>query len=156
LTPPQPNEPAPLLGGLMRNVMSAFAAFSGKPEQGREQLALVRQSPAPSNAPAELSVETPLPPPRPADLGPPAAAPPPDVAEAPPSAVPVEPAAPPQNLEASKASVRISEASPPLARPVALTYSYGRQQTPYRLPEIITGSQPILPTGFGAYADLRR
>jgi hypothetical protein len=56
----------------------------------------------------------------------------------------------------SKESVRISEASSPPVRPVALTYTYGRQQSPYRLPEIITGSQPILPPGFRAYADLAR
>lgn len=159
LTQPQPIEQASLLGGLMRNVMSAFGGFAGKPGEGREQIAFARPGSAPRSAPVEPIADIPLPPVRPADLGPPAAAPQPEPVEASGATVPADPAAagiiqaPAPGLEASNDSVRISEAPPP-ARPVAsLSYSYGRQQPPYRLPGIITGSQPILPPGFKAYAE---
>jgi hypothetical protein len=146
----------------MRNVMSALGGFAGKPGEGGEQSALVRSA-VQRSAPVQAVANIPLPPARPADLGPPAAAPlqletveasgKPILAD---PAAPGIPEAPASDLEASSASVRISEAPPPGAPPAALSYSYRRQTPPYRLPEIITGSQPILPPGFQAYAELRR
>lgn len=187
----QPIVQASVLGGFMRNVMSAFGGgFAGKPGEAREQAALVRQGSAARPAPEETAADIPLPPARPTDLGPPAEAalqPQPEAAEAFEAAetfeatktfettrasgklVPLDPAAtgtlgalapgreaPAPSQEASSDGVRISEAQPLKSRPAALSYSYGRQQPPYRLPAIITGSQPILPPGFQAYAELRR
>jgi len=138
-----PAEQGSILGGLMRNMASVFGGFGGQADQAREKTAIARPGsvakPASSDA---LAIEPPLPPSRPVEIA--------ALREA------ASAEAAPESDAVEAAETQATDAPLPPRRPIRLTLSYQHKAAQVALPAIITGAQPILPTGFTAYAAFGR
>ena len=117
------------LSGLVHGVMTALdrPILSSRPA-APPAAALAAPAAVPPIPPAPVIADAPPPPPRPRDLDAPAA------------------------LETAS----LVDVPLPPHRPTNLRLAYVRRMPVIALPRIITGAQPILPTGFSAYAALTR
>ncbi|WP_026607612.1 hypothetical protein [Methylocapsa acidiphila] len=156
-----PAEQGSIFAGLMQNLFSGFGDAGSRADAPRDKIAIARAGSQARLASAEApATETPLPPPRPADVEPGEIA----LTEHAPEtgsafqenakAVAAPPLAQTAMVQISEAP--ISEAPLPPQRPMDLSHGYAYRLAAIPLPKIITGAQPILPPGFGAYAPLSR
>ncbi len=152
----QPAEQGSFFAGLMQNMMSALGGSGARTDPPRDKIAMARAGAAAKPGPAESApAEAPLPPARPAEF---AAANSAGMSSSVTwsDASDAAPAADAPTADAQISEAEITAAPIPPRRPMNVTHAFAYRLAAIPLPKVITGAQPILPPGFGAYAPLDR